>query len=218
MTPRAARPPPGFTLLELLVVIALLALLAAFLFPVFAMVRAAAGSAACLSNMRQISMAQRLYIDDWNEQFPMWWSYDPNGRLAPYTFWTETFQPYLKGRDVLRCPAFAWSPEGEAEGERLADYALLTWGPGGTGSASDPYWQWAGPPLSLSAVRRPSETFNLVDGYTTTEITRGLYARHRDGMNLGFVDGHARWMPRASTLAVLRDTVGSYYRFIAADR
>ena len=52
---RAAAPlAPAFTLVELLVVIAVIALLAAILFPVFASVRAKARETSCISNMRQL--------------------------------------------------------------------------------------------------------------------------------------------------------------------
>jgi type II secretory pathway pseudopilin PulG len=47
-----------------LVVIAIIAILAAILFPVFASAKAAAKSAACMSNMRQIGFAARLYLND----------------------------------------------------------------------------------------------------------------------------------------------------------
>lgn len=51
----------AFTLVEILVVIGIIALLAALLFPVFTRARAAARRAACISNLRQIGMAVRIY-------------------------------------------------------------------------------------------------------------------------------------------------------------
>jgi prepilin-type N-terminal cleavage/methylation domain-containing protein/prepilin-type processing-associated H-X9-DG protein len=64
------RPGKGFTLIELLVVIAIIAVLAAILFPVFAQAREKARQTACLSNMRQIGLATRMYIEDYDEHFP----------------------------------------------------------------------------------------------------------------------------------------------------
>jgi prepilin-type N-terminal cleavage/methylation domain-containing protein len=206
----------AFTLIELLTVCAILALLAALLFPVFAAARDKARQTTCLSNVHQISLAQTLYVADWDERLPHWYEFAAD-RPGGYAFWTEYFQPYLRSQGVLRCPSFTWGPEGPDQGELLADYSLLTWGGGGTGSLGDPAWRWAGPPMTLAQVARPSETFNLSEGYTTTQVTRGLVARHALGLILGFLDGHARWLPRDEAFRVEKQPSGRYvYSHIAA--
>jgi len=60
----------AFTLLELLVVVAILALVAALLLPALSKARQSPHRAACLSNLRQQSVAWRLYLDDNGGRFP----------------------------------------------------------------------------------------------------------------------------------------------------
>jgi len=62
---------PGFTLIELLFVLVILALLAALLFPVFNGASQKAQQAVCVSNMRQIGLAFRLYMQDYDDTFPI---------------------------------------------------------------------------------------------------------------------------------------------------
>lgn len=61
---------PVFALIKLLVVIAITAILAAILFPVFAQAREKARQAACLSNLRQIGLGFSMYVQDYDEKLP----------------------------------------------------------------------------------------------------------------------------------------------------
>src|SRR5438128_627335 len=75
----------AFTLIELLVVIAIIAILAAILFPVFAQARNKARSAVCVSNLKQILVAARMYSQDYDGNLmPAWLPNRPN---ASENYW-----------------------------------------------------------------------------------------------------------------------------------
>jgi prepilin-type N-terminal cleavage/methylation domain-containing protein/prepilin-type processing-associated H-X9-DG protein len=214
----------GFTLLELLVVIAVIALLAALLFPIFTRARALAWRTICQSNLRQIAFAHHLYLQDYDEQLVYWYLIQV-GRPKPHgprTYWTEYLQPYLRSEALFRDPSGRHSDRGQ---DWLADYALATWGPGGRGTPEAPYYFWPGPPLFLTQVVRPTQTIQLIDGRTTMNGTRmdawegpGTHYRHGEGSNLVFVDGHAVWMRPSQVTRVEKDARGAYLRYGAADR
>src|SRR5438045_8254156 len=76
---RANRARHAFTLIELLVVIAIIAILAAILFPVFARAREKARQASCQSNLKQIGIAFKMYVQDYDETWPNAAPLPPNG-------------------------------------------------------------------------------------------------------------------------------------------
>jgi len=102
-------PASGFTLIELLVVIAIIAILAAILFPVFAQAREKARQASCVSNLKQLGVAMRMYQDDYDGVHIPAYDFGYGWRKCPFKIWPDFVQPYVKNIQIFACPSAAES-------------------------------------------------------------------------------------------------------------
>lgn len=99
---RTLRVSQSFTLVELLVVVGVIALLAAVLFPVLVGIREKAAQSACLNNLKQIGHAFVLYLDDWDDAYP-WVKFEGDSEVK--SCWQLGLLPYLRDVQVLACPS-----------------------------------------------------------------------------------------------------------------
>ncbi|MEI6501578.1 MAG: DUF1559 domain-containing protein [Armatimonadota bacterium] len=196
----------GFTLIELLVVIAIIAILAAILFPVFAKAREKARQTSCLNNIKQITLGCLQYVQDYDEKFvddsaipgnPV-----PAGGICSWRF---KIQPYIKNWQVFNCPSSGqildWSST-SVQGQNAYGYAGDLGGVS-LGALATPSERvlfsdarhWNIPSCYPGNIAYPSAgsgyspcgasaPANWIDGHT----------RHNGGSNLGFADGHAKWL------------------------
>jgi prepilin-type N-terminal cleavage/methylation domain-containing protein/prepilin-type processing-associated H-X9-DG protein len=146
----------GFTLIELLVVIAIIAILAAILFPVFAQAREKARAISCLSNTKQLGLADIMYSQDFDEAGPS--GYNTAGTGGGWGF--QLFS-YVKSRGAYQCPDDPLVA-GNQDGESFALNSNLC-----TANAHPP-WTWpidfgAGRGRTISQIHSVSKTVMLFE-------------------------------------------------------
>jgi prepilin-type N-terminal cleavage/methylation domain-containing protein len=117
----------GFTLIELLVVIAIIAILAAMLLPVLSRAREKARMASCINNCKQISLAIKMYSDDYDVvRMP---GSVPSAN-SPWGAWYVALYDlgYIKDWLVFKCPSdlrkLNWSRQGAASTWQVCTYAM----------------------------------------------------------------------------------------------
>lgn len=225
----------GFTLVELLIVVAIISILASILFPVFARARKNARRASCQSNLKQIGLGVMMYAQDNDERYPF-----GGTTLA---IWTEVISPYTSHysarTQLYRCPSSSLTILGGnfsdfQYGNYAANVAVLT-----PGSVATPV------SLSLAAMPSPAGTYMIFDGslpsmsanyVNAPNLSKEQYipgtgsgspnnlsdhstkaishpelesdfesGRHFGGINMLFADGHVKWLQSQIVVAEVGD-------------
>ena len=161
----------GFTLVELLAVIAIIVILAAILIPVFSRVRASGRSAQCQSNLRQIWFATNLYVNE-HRVFP--YSTTPDG-----VNWRQTLRPYMaagqpsnadeRNSSAVVCPSRDIVPASDSANVNKSSYSCnprLLVNPATTGSLVA---------VPASEVTRPSQI--ILFGDATQQVNGSSHSQ-----------------------------------------
>mgnify|MGYP002521580891 FL=1 len=231
-----------FTLIELLIVIAIIAILAAMLLPALNKARSVAQAARCLSNVKQITTACLMYADsDAGNRVP---PADKAGQLglwyvSDYATWAGllVINKYV-GTNVFNCPS-------DSTGYRkILEWREKAYSPIGYGINGYLNSYCHGERAPLKTWKIPSSSVLIGDGSTTillgyTTKLRSRLAnandrewaennlmagrvdvtkkRHSHGSNVGFCDGSARSVSQEEAFAVEKST-GLYKIRYAADK
>lgn len=92
----------GFTLIELLVVIAIIAILAGMLLPALAKAKEKGRSTSCINSLRQLAIAQQLYLGD-QERYSF--TFQVRGNNDVRKAWFNFLMPYQQTTNLMLCPS-----------------------------------------------------------------------------------------------------------------
>ena len=203
---RAVGQTGGFTLIELLVVIAIIAVLAAVLVPVFTLAKRNAKCSCCQSNLRQLSAATSMYVQENGGRFPP----QPEDGVADWKLdsakpnWARSLEHYVKLSRIPACPGasqlsdcrtncsmavtgisypISYFGNGQIFRNGIAESAI-------TRSSKTVAFQCCGRVWNKCWV---APTWNEEYSQWESHVSRS-WCVHDEGTNLAFADGHIRWM------------------------
>ena len=170
-----------FTLIELLIVIAIIAILAAMLLPALYIARQSAKTRQCSSNNKNFAQANALYGADfnnyvtpiaWGDGVNIWpailWNNQNNGVLMPYDNYTSGKDKWLKivkSSKMFECPADEGSkalPDSSSDMPRLS-YAINRSAVRNMKSSSNAASIPNGPVLKTTKFKIPSQMIYVCD-------------------------------------------------------
>jgi prepilin-type processing-associated H-X9-DG protein len=181
----------AFTLVEFLVVFAIIVVLLLILWPVFTVHRDVP-RVSCAAHLKQIDTALLMYLQDFDERLPPFASGSP----AHPTALPALLHPYLQSGELWKCPKDERKDAvyDRTPGDTSVDYGYnwLALSPGGAGvllkDVGDPVYT-AGFVETSSYLAAPAPLCGGFGGSAPTD-------RHGQGVAVAWLDGHVKWMRR----------------------
>ncbi len=204
----------AFTLVELLVGIAIIAVLVAILVPVFAAARERSRSATCISNLRQLGLATMQYVQDYDEALPPGiQSVASSGKDNVVSTIFDEIEPYMHDTQVLQCPSDPYAIDVVEDARLVVPYLNTTLRTVGTYRYTSYAFNYplfgigfaylGGIPLgvaplglpgpkTLADTPYPANQPCYYDGYVAAggDVTI-IVGRHFGAANVAYLDGHA---------------------------
>jgi prepilin-type N-terminal cleavage/methylation domain-containing protein/prepilin-type processing-associated H-X9-DG protein len=191
----------GLSLVELLIVIAIISILAGILMPVLAQARRAAQQRSCASNVRQLGLALRLYVDDFDGSYPIGAYLEGESRYLWNVTWHNELMGYLNDTRLLYCPLVP------ARDSYRASYGCNSWISRWNGAVVDA--ELGDTAQTVYAAEKEGPDWPAYPpSLKNLPHYRPLIPRHNGTLTLLYCDGHVRSLPFAQV-----EGPGAIWRF-----